>query len=123
MTLLLDTNVFLWWVEDSSRLGAGARGAIVTNDVVVSAATGWEIATKRGLGRLRFDGDIVDHVGRNGFRTLDISLVHAVEAGALPFHHRDPFDRILIAQARLENLIVMTSDSVFGRYEVPLLPV
>jgi PIN domain nuclease of toxin-antitoxin system len=121
LRLLLDTNAFLWWVVDSPRLSKSAREAISGEDVLVSSATGFEIATKRKSGKLRFDDDIVLQVTRNGFRPLDVTIEHAVAAGELPLHHRDPFDRILIAQAQLEQLIVVTSDPMFDRYDVPVL--
>ena len=122
MSLLLDTNAFLWWVSDSPRLATGAREAITAEDVWISSATAFEIATKRNSGKLRFDDDIARQVTKNGFRALDVTIEHAVAAGDLPLHHRDPFDRILIAQARLEQMTVVTSDPLFDRYEVPVLP-
>ncbi len=119
---MLDTNAFLWWVADSQRLGAGARTAIAgQSTVAVSAATGFEIATKRRLGKLSFDGDVRFEVERNGFTPLAITLEHGAEAGALPAHHSDPFDRILIAQALLEQMTVVTSDSRFAAYGVNVL--
>jgi len=121
LSLLLDTNAFLWWVGDSPRLSKSAREAISGEDVLVSSATGFEIATKRKSGKLRFDDDIVLQVATNGFRALAVTIEHAVAAGELPLHHRDPFDRILIAQAQLEQLIVVTSDPMFNRYDVPVL--
>lgn len=121
MTILLDTTAFLWWVWDSPRLGERARASIATGDVWVSAATGFEIATKRRLGKLRFDGDVVEQIEQNRFETLAVTIEHAVAAGDLPEHHRDPFDRLLIAQARLERMVALTSDAVFQRYDVPLL--
>lgn len=113
--------VFLWWVEDSPRLGRKARRAIGSGDVYVSAVTGFEISTKRGIGRLQFDDSIESQVAANSFRTLDITLEHAVNAGDLPRHHRDPFDRLLIAQAQIEGMVIATSDAVFERYDVELL--
>ena len=121
MRLLLDTNAFLWWVVDSPRLSKSAREAISSEDVLVSSATGFEIATKQKSGKLRLDDDIVLQVANNGFRALDVTLEHAVAAGDLPLHHRDPFDRMLVAQAHLERLIVVTSDPIFDRYDVPVL--
>jgi len=121
VSLLLDTNAFLWWVVDSPRLSKGAREAISSEDVLVSSATGFEIATKRKSRKLRFDEDIESQVEGNGFRGLDITLQHAVAAGDLPLHHRDPFDRILIAQAQIEQLIVVTSNPMFSQYDVPVL--
>ena len=119
MSLLLDTNAFLWWVVDSPRLSKGAREAISSEDVLVSSATGFEIATKRKSRKLRFDEDIESQVEGNGFRGLDITLQHAVAAGDLPLHHRDPFDRMLVAQARIEELIVASPDPAFDPYQVP----
>lgn len=122
MSLLLDTNAFLWWVADSHRLGAGARKAItVESTVVVSAATSFEITTKRRLGKLAFDSDVLFEVERNGFMPLAVTVEHGAEAGALPAHHNDPFDRILIAQALLEGMTVVTSDSRFAAYGIPIL--
>ena len=121
MSLLLDTNAFLWWIADSPRLSKSAREAISSDDVLVSAATGFEIATKRKSGKLRFESDIVSQVTRNGFRTLAVTMDHAVAAGDLPLHHRDPFDRILIAQAQVENMVVVTSDPMFDRYDIHVL--
>lgn len=114
--------MFLWWVADSSRLGKKARREISAGDVYVSAVTGLEIATKRGLGRLRFAGSVEGEVLANEFCTLPITLEHAVTAGDLPQHHRDPFDRILIAQAQAEGMVIATSDQAFERYDVRLLP-
>lgn len=122
MTILLDTNAFLWWVWDSPRLGEQARASIATGDVWVSAATGFEIATKRRLRKLRFDGDVIEQIEQNRFAPLAVSIDHAVAAGDLPDHHGDPFDRLLISQAQLEGMVVMTSDAVFQRYDVELLP-
>jgi PIN domain nuclease of toxin-antitoxin system len=121
LSLLLDTNAFLWWIVDSPRLSKSAREAIAGDDVLVSSATGFEIATKRRSGKLRFDDDIVLQVKENGFRPLGISIEHAFAAGDLPLHHRDPFDRMLIAQAHIERLIVVTSDPIFDRYDIPVL--
>lgn len=121
MALLLDTNAFLWWVADSPRLGGRARDAIVAADVYVSAVTGFEIATKRMLGKLEFDGDLEQQVVENGFRPLDVTFQHAAEAGGLPLEHRDPFDRLLIAQARREQLVIVTGDELFRLYDVPVL--
>lgn len=122
MTLLLDTNAFLWWVADSKRLGTGARDAIVSEkSVLVSAATTFEITTKRRLGKLEFGGDVLSQIERNGFTPLAITVEHGAEAGMLPAHHNDPFDRILIAQALLEGTTIVTSDRRFAAYGVPVL--
>lgn len=89
--------------------------------VVVSAASVWEMAIKADLGKLRVEGSMVEHVAAEGFEPLPISLLHAERAGSLPLHHRDPFDRLLVAQAQLEHLTLVTRDPVFGDYEVDVL--
>lgn len=124
MTLLLDTSAFIWWVTEDARLGPKARAAVADSDrrVHVSAVSAWEIAIKRSLGKLTFDGDVGALVDREDFDELPIRIAHALEAEALPLHHRDPFDRMLIAQSRHENLVILTADRVFTRYDVRLLP-
>jgi PIN domain nuclease of toxin-antitoxin system len=122
VNLLLDTHAFLWWVE-GSRVAPEAKTAIVDPDrvVVVSATTVWEIGIKRSAGKLRFDGSIADQVEANGFETLAITAAHAERAGALPPHHRDPFDRMLVAQAQAERLTIVTRDPAFDAYDVRVL--
>lgn len=122
MNLLLDTHVLLWWLADA-ELDDDARAAIADPDhlVVVSAASIWEIAIKRQLGTLDAPDDAPDAVATSGFDALDITLAHAQAAGALPMHHRDPFDRMLVAQARLEGLVVVTRDPVLADYDVETL--
>lgn len=122
MKLLLDTHVLIWWMEDSTRLSAEAREAIaVAEDVRVSAATVWEIAIKRALGRLDLPEDYLDHVERSGLRSLSTTAEHAETAGALPRHHDDPFDRMLVAQTRVEGLTLVTADRRLTDYGVPVL--
>ena len=127
MRLLLDTHVLLWWLFDSDDLSASARAAIAEpeNPVVVSSASAWEIATKHRIGKLPEAGDVVqrlpDYLRRARLDVLPISLEHALEAGGLPGPHKDPFDRMLIAQARLNVLTVVTRDSVFADYGVPVI--
>ena len=89
--------------------------------VYVSAATGWEIAIKARQGKLEFEGDLQEQLIPGGFQPLPIRIEHAVAAAGLPIHHRDPFDRMLLAQAKLESLILMTSDSTLQVYEAPVL--
>jgi PIN domain nuclease of toxin-antitoxin system len=120
--LLLDTHVVLWWLDDDKRLSAAARDEIVVaEEVRVSAATVWEIAIKRALGRLEVPDDYLDHVERTRFRPLPITFQHAESAGALPRHHDDPFDRMLVAQARAEHLTLVTADRRLGDYGVAVL--
>lgn len=122
--LLLDTHAFLWWLMDDRQLSPAARGAIAddANDVLVSAASAWEIATKHRIGKLpraaAVAGDIVGHIGDQRFAQLPISVADGARAGALPGHHRDPFDRILIAQALARNVVLVSNEAIFDRYAV-----
>jgi PIN domain nuclease of toxin-antitoxin system len=125
--LLLDTHTLLWWLFDDPKLSVAARSAIVSpaNEIVISAASAWEIATKHRLGRLPEAGDVAarlpHYLRRARFAVLNISLEHAMAAGALPGPHKDPFDRMLVAQARLEGLAVATIDRVFRDYDVAVI--
>jgi PIN domain nuclease of toxin-antitoxin system len=117
--LLLDTHAFLWWRLDAPELGAAAKEAIANdaNEVFVSSAVAWEIVIKRALGRLEFAGSVDRAVGQEGFSHLAITLAHADEVAALPDLHRDPFDRMLVAQARVESLTLVTRDPSIRAYE------
>lgn len=125
--LLLDTHALLWWLFDDPKLSSVARSAIVSpaNEIVVSAASAWEIATKHRLGRLPEAGDVPVrlpyYLRRARFAVLPISLEHAQAAGALPGPHKDPFDRMLVAQACIEALAVATVDRVFRDYGVAVI--
>lgn len=120
--LLLDTHVFLWWQLDDPRLGIEARATIIAAErVYVSAASAWEAAIKARLGKLELLMDFRQGVIESGFEPLPIDFRHAAETRHLPEHHRDPFDRMLIAQARVEDLVIVTHDGLFCRYAVPLL--
>lgn len=124
MRLLLDTHAFLWWLAADERMSEPAREAVADPDAVVfvSAATIWEIAIKTALGRLGTGGaDLVEEIGENGFSELPITPRHAWGAGTLPSHHQDPFDRMLVAQARQEGLRCVTRDPAFREYEVKTL--
>jgi PIN domain nuclease of toxin-antitoxin system len=117
--LLLDTHVLIWWLADDRKLSKNARAIIANtdNDVLVSSASLWEIAIKEALGRLDVElDDLEQAIARNGFRPLLISFNHALTAGGLPPVHRDPFDRMLVAQASVEELRLMSHDRVFERY-------
>jgi PIN domain nuclease of toxin-antitoxin system len=117
--LLLDTHILLWWLSDDRKLAKDARETIANpnNDVLVSSASVWEISIKAALGRLEIElDDLEDAIAKNGFRPLPIGLRHAITAGRLPNVHRDPFDRMLVAQASVEELRVVSHDRVFERY-------
>ncbi len=124
MNLLLDTHVFLWAVENHPNLSPAARSEIMAgqNVVFVSAVTAWEIAIKRGLGKLTVPkGDYLEELRLHRFTPLDITTEHALAVELLPPHHKDPFDRLLIAQAQLEKLTLITRDSKIMAYDVPVI--
>jgi len=124
MRVLVDTHVFLWWVEGDRALPAKARAALADqdNECVFSMVSAWELAIKAGLGKLKLaipvQRYVIEHVAANGFRMLDIRMAHIGRVESLPPHHGDPFDRLLIAQALEEKLPVVTADQVFRGYGV-----
>jgi PIN domain nuclease of toxin-antitoxin system len=122
MRLLLDTHAVLWWLADE-ELSTQARDAISDpeNVIVVSAVSAWEISIKKALGKLAAPDDLEHQVRAGGFQPLPISIAHGIAAGQLVRHHEDPFDRMLIAQARAEGLTIVTRDKRFAEYEVALL--
>ena len=119
MKLLLDTHVVLWWLDDPLLLSPGAREAIFDpgNEVLVSAVDCWEIAIKRALGKLTAPRDLRGALQSCGFTELSISPAHALATETLPMHHRDPFDRLLVAQALLEQASLVSRDSWGSAYE------
>jgi PIN domain nuclease of toxin-antitoxin system len=122
--LLLDTHVWLWWLGDDRRLGRRARQALGNprSEVYVSAASAWEIAIKMSLGKLRVQkADLEAEIAANGFLELPIKTRHALAAGRLPPVHEDPFDRMLVAQARVEDLAVVSANPLFEGYGVSVL--
>lgn len=121
--LLLDTHTLLWWLSDSPSLGASAREAIMQprNEIYISAASTWEISIKRALGKLEAPDDMDSIVEEEGMLKLPITLFHGEQAGSLPDIHKDPFDRMLIAQAQAEGLAIVTADSVFQQYNIRLM--
>lgn len=127
MKLLLDTHALIWWVEDNPKLSLAAAEAIETTDdrVFFSAASIWEIATKVRIGKLKMTRPLSETVHDLSHRArldpLAISIDHAQLAGELPGPHKDPFDRMLIAQTRLDDLALVTSDPVFQRYRVKVI--
>ena len=123
MNLLLDTHALYWWMIEDDRFPPQARAAIEEGrDIAaVSAASVWEIAIKRALGKMRIDVDLSRDMEESMFEPLPITVDHAVAAGLLPLHHGDPFDRMLVAQAQVEGLVLLTRDRQIGRYDVPTL--
>jgi PIN domain nuclease of toxin-antitoxin system len=124
MRALLDTHVFLWWITDAPQLPPQVRDVIADgrNDLFFSAASCWEIAIKAQLGKLtlpaRPDVFIAEQMASNAVQGLPVEASHALHVFHLPSHHRDPFDRMLIAQSQLENLPIITSDPLFSKYKV-----
>ena len=124
MRLLLDTHALLWWLDGDRRLSAKARRAIANeaNTILVSAASAWEITTKARLGNLRgaldVAADVAGCVAGQGFTPLDITMLHAQRAGSMAGEHRDPFDRMLIAQGQLEDIAIVSDDNMFDQYGV-----
>jgi PIN domain nuclease of toxin-antitoxin system len=119
---LLDTHTFLWFVMGNSRITPKLRSQIEDNENFVSIVSIWEIAIKHGIGKLNLDVPFDDFIDRqiipNGIEILDIKLEHLKVLTTLPLYHRDPFDRILIAQAIVENIVLVSADSVFSLYPV-----
>lgn len=123
MRLLLDTHTLLWWLSNDPGLKAAARDAIAAaaSDVFVSAASAWEISIKMALGKLEAPADLERQLELSHFEPLSVSVSHAYAAGALPRHHDDPFDRVLVAQAKAEDLVIVTRDPRFALYSVGTL--
>ena len=121
MKLLLDTHVLLWW-DEGKALDIKAQAAIREADLVyVSAVAAWEVAIKRSTGKLKSRRSVADAVIESGFEELPVRFHHADALAELPWHHRDPFDRMLVAQAITEGLTLVTRDPVFREYKVRLL--
>lgn len=125
--LLLDTHAFLWWINNDPAFAPKAKRAIAStkNECYVSAASCWEIAIKASLGKLQLSKSVepfmTEQLAENGFTLLPIELRHAARVEHMPFHHRDPFDRLLIAQAIAENLVIVSADRIFLKYGVEIL--
>jgi PIN domain nuclease of toxin-antitoxin system len=120
--LLLDTHAILWWQKDDRRLKKAARNAIGDAEIVwVSAVSAWEAAIKMALGRLRLDEPFRILIKVDDFTELPMTLAHADALAALPPHHRDPFDRVLVAQAQVEGAILVSHDRAFAPYGVPMI--
>lgn len=123
MNLLLDTHALLWWLCDEPLLKPNARDSIraSSSTVYVSAASAWEIGIKKALGKLDAPDDLAQAIAANNFLPLAISVGHGLSAGSLPRHHNDPFDRMLIAQAWSEDLTIVTHDTRFRPYGIPVI--
>ena len=127
MKALLDTHTFLWWITDDPKLSLRVRGIISDgeNEIFISAVTGWEIAIKSQIGRLKLPDEpqrfILEQLKINGMKSLPIEMRHALHTSTLPTYHQDPFDRILIAQAQMEDLPVLSADQEIGKYEVTII--
>ena len=122
MSLLLDTHIVLWWLADDPELPDEIKNRLDHEpNVHVSAATIWEITIKQALGKITAPADLPERIRDSGFRELPISFAHAMAAGRLPLIHKDPFDRMLVAQARCEGLTLVTRDHHCQEYDVPTL--
>lgn len=122
MRLLLDTHIVLWSLADDARLRPAVRAAMEEAETLyVSAVSIWEIAVKRALGKLKAPDNLTEILLRIGMHPMSVGWTHAAAVSALPPHHSDPFDRLLIAQARVERLRLVTEDRAFGQYDVDLL--
>lgn len=123
MKLLLDTHILLWWLNDDNHLTKKVKNLIsdTENVIYISAASIWEMSIKQQLGKLTLPGDIQTEILQNGFKPLVIDFPHAQLAGTLDPHHKDPFDRMLIAQAKIEEMTLITADPCFSEYDISCL--
>jgi len=127
MRALLDTHAFLWWITNDPRVSKKVREIISDgeNELFLSVASGWEMAIKAGLGRLQLPPNlehfILEQMALNAIESLPVQMSHALHVYKLPAHHRDPFDRMLIAQAQLQNLPILTVDPQIARYSVKVI--
>jgi PIN domain nuclease of toxin-antitoxin system len=120
--LLLDTHVVLWWLTDDATLSDEIKTMLDHEpDVYISPATIWEVTIKQAIGKMPAPADLPEQIRDSGFRELPIVARHAMAAGRLPPHHRDPFDRMLVAQAQVEELTLVTRDPEIQKYDVPVL--
>lgn len=127
MRYLLDTHTFLWFINDDMALSGHAKGLIEhpDHDIYLSVVSIWEMAIKISLGKLAlptpFEDFITSQIANNNITLLDIKIVHATGILGLPFHHRDPFDRLILAQAQYEKLTIIGNDSIFSNYGIPIV--
>jgi PIN domain nuclease of toxin-antitoxin system len=124
LILLLDAHALLWWLADDPQLDATAARSIAdpANDALVSAASVWEMEAKRVAGRLRAPAELLDAIGLTGMDTLPVTALDAVTAAALPMHHGDPFDRMLVAQAQRLDALIVSRDRALHAYDIDVLP-
>ncbi|MGW4464337.1 type II toxin-antitoxin system VapC family toxin [Micromonospora sp. NBC_01796] len=122
MRLLLDTHVVIWWLTDDPTLAEEIKAQLDHEpDVYVSPVTVWEVCIKQAIGKLKEPADLPERIRASGFRELPVTSEHAIAAGRLPLFHRDPFDRMLVAQARCEDLTLITRDPEIRKYDVSVL--
>lgn len=127
MRLLLDTCCWLWWLSDNKKLSQQQLNALISrhNQLFLSVATVWELSIKVSNGKITIpqplDKLIAKECPQDNIKILDIKPIHAINAGSLPLYHKDPFDRMIITQASIENLIIITSDVIFQKYDVSIL--
>ena len=127
MNLIVDTQVFLWWLVDDHALSERARDLMrdAGNTLYLSAVSAWEIAVKAALGRLELRGEpstvVPEQMAANSIEPLPVQISHALQVYSLPAHHRDPFDRMLVAQSQIEGLPILTSDANIGHYDVEVV--
>lgn len=122
MRLLLDTHVVLWWLADDPTLSDTLKSVLDSEpDVYLSPVSVWEIAIKQATGKIKEPADLAERLRNSGFKELGVTSEHAVAAGRLPMLHRDPFDRMLVAQARCADLMLVTRDADIRKYEVPVI--
>ncbi len=123
MRLLVDTHTALWFLDGSRRLSATARGLIEdqTLERWISAAAVWEVAIERSTGKLKAPADFHERMRNQGVRGLPVTDAHAAAVGELPMHHRDPFDRLMVAQAIAEGMAILSVDEILRAYDVPVL--
>ena len=127
MKYLLDTHVFLWFILDNEKISSKALNIISNrnNELFLSAASGWEVAIKAHLGKIQLNNNpeifIPEHLSANSIKSLPIKMSHMLHTFTLPFHHKDPFDRLIISQAQLEKMSIITADPLFEKYTIKLL--
>jgi PIN domain nuclease of toxin-antitoxin system len=123
VSLLLDTHVVLWWLADAPALSDEIKARLDHEpDVCISPATIWEVIIKQAIGKLREPADLPERIRGSGFKELPITSAHAIAAGRLPLIHRDPFDRMLVAQAQCEDLTLVTRNAHCQKYDISVLP-